>query len=185
VLPGLPRLVFQTGNGGGKRPPRPPSLRNSYLRFLRGWMLTLVRRRGGAERVGGEPLRLPPVFHAGLIEGIDSREYLLYLAERIGERADERRGSPVRPALRVRPVRIATRHPGSSFPCTGESATSRITVLEKPAGTASSSVEQPQLLLFPARASVAVRGNVFERCPAAKIFFARIFSGRPPKEKRR
>jgi len=37
--------------------------------------------------VGGEPLRPPPVFHAGLIEGIDSREYLLYLAERMRESA--------------------------------------------------------------------------------------------------
>jgi NAD+--dinitrogen-reductase ADP-D-ribosyltransferase len=30
---------------------------------------------------------LPPVFHAGRIEGIDSREYLLYLAERMRESA--------------------------------------------------------------------------------------------------
>jgi NAD+--dinitrogen-reductase ADP-D-ribosyltransferase len=64
------------------------SLRNNYLRFLRGWMLDASSAEGAVLKGWVESrFGLPPVFHAGRIEGIDSREYLLYLAERMRESA--------------------------------------------------------------------------------------------------
>ena len=82
-------LVFQTGKWRRETTPLGRrSLRNSYLRFLRGWMLDASSAEGAVLKGWVESrFGLPPVFHAGLIEGIDSREYLLYLAERMRESA--------------------------------------------------------------------------------------------------
>ena len=95
-------LVFQTGKWRRETTPLGRrSLRNSYLRFLRGWMLDASSAEGAVLKGWVESrFGLPPIFHAGLIEGIDSREYLLYLAERMRESArTQRRGCPVRPSL--------------------------------------------------------------------------------------
>jgi NAD+--dinitrogen-reductase ADP-D-ribosyltransferase len=82
-------LVFQTGKWRRKTTPLGRrSFRNSYLRFLRGWMLDASSAEGAVLKGWVESrFGLPPVFHAGRIEGIDSREYLLYLAERMRESA--------------------------------------------------------------------------------------------------
>ena len=82
-------LVFQTEKWRRETtPPGRRSLRNSYLQFLRGWMLDASSAEGAVLKGWVESrFGLPPVFHAGRIEGIDSREYLLYLAERMRESA--------------------------------------------------------------------------------------------------
>jgi NAD+--dinitrogen-reductase ADP-D-ribosyltransferase len=82
-------LVFQTEKWRRETTPLGRrSLRNSYLRFLRGWMLDASSAEGAVLKGWVESrFGLPPVFHAGRIEGIDSREYLLYLAERMRESA--------------------------------------------------------------------------------------------------
>ena len=82
-------LVFQTGKWRRETTPLGRrSLRNSYLRFLRGWMLDASSAEGAVLKGWVESrFGLPPVFHAGRIEGIDSREYLVYLAERMRESA--------------------------------------------------------------------------------------------------
>ena len=82
-------LVFQTAKWRRETTPLGRrSLRNSYLRFLRGWMLDASSAEGAVLKGWVESrFGLPPVFHAGRIEGIDSREYLLYLAERMRESA--------------------------------------------------------------------------------------------------
>ena len=43
--------------------------------------------RGRAERMGGEPLRSPPNFHAGPISDLHAPAYVLYLVERMRESA--------------------------------------------------------------------------------------------------
>ena len=82
-------LVYQTGKWRRETTPLGRrSLRNSYLRFLRGWMVDASSAEGAVLKGWVESrFGLPPVFHAGRIEGIDSREYLLYLAERMRESA--------------------------------------------------------------------------------------------------
>jgi NAD+--dinitrogen-reductase ADP-D-ribosyltransferase len=82
-------LVFQTEKLRQETTPLGRrSLRNSYLRFLRGWMLDASSAEGAVLKGWVESrFGLPPVFHAGRIEGIDSREYLLYLVERMRESA--------------------------------------------------------------------------------------------------
>jgi len=131
---------FKPENGGGKRPPRPP-VAPEQLPPVPPRMDARREFGGGgcAERVGREPLRPPPVFHAGLIEGIDSREYLLYLAERM-RRARGR--TPWRPSSTCSTSSSSTNcdvgiRGSPPSPCTGESATSRITGSSRsPAGTA-------------------------------------------------
>jgi len=64
------------------------SLRNGYRRFLRGWMLDASSAEGAVLKGWVESrFGLPPVFHAGRIDGVDSREYVRYLAERMRESA--------------------------------------------------------------------------------------------------
>ena len=64
------------------------SLRNGYLRFLRGWMVDASSAEGAVLKGWVESrFGIPPVFHAGRIDGADSAEYLLYLAERMRESA--------------------------------------------------------------------------------------------------
>jgi len=64
------------------------SLRSGYLRFLRGWMLDASSAEGAVLKGWVESrFGIPPVFHAGVIEGVDSEGYLRYLAERMRESA--------------------------------------------------------------------------------------------------
>jgi NAD+---dinitrogen-reductase ADP-D-ribosyltransferase len=78
-------LVFQAGEWR-REPTRlgRRSLRNGYLRFLRGWMLDASSAEGAVLKGWVESrFGIPPVFHAGRIESADSGAYLLYLAERM------------------------------------------------------------------------------------------------------
>ena len=82
-------LVFQVGKWRKESSPLGRrSLRNSYLRFLRGWMQDASSPEGAVLKGWVESrFGLPPVFHAGLIEDVHTPAYLLYLAERMRESA--------------------------------------------------------------------------------------------------
>jgi NAD+--dinitrogen-reductase ADP-D-ribosyltransferase len=82
-------LVFQVGkwrkesSSLGRR-----SLRNSYLRFLRGWMQDASSPEGAVLKGWVESrLGLPPTFHAGPIADLHAPAYVLYLVERMRESA--------------------------------------------------------------------------------------------------
>ncbi len=80
-------VVFQAGRPRSEASPADRrSLRNGYLRFLRGWMLDASSEEGAVLKGWVESrFGIPPVYHAGRIEKVDSREYLLYLSERMRE----------------------------------------------------------------------------------------------------
>jgi len=60
------------------------SLKNSYLRFLRGWMVDANSCEGAVLKGWVESrFGLPPLFHRQPIPGPDSEAYLAYLAERM------------------------------------------------------------------------------------------------------
>ncbi|MEW6720561.1 MAG: NAD(+)--dinitrogen-reductase ADP-D-ribosyltransferase [Thermodesulfobacteriota bacterium] len=60
------------------------SLRNGYLRFLRGWIHDASSGEGAVLKGWVESrFGIPPVYHAGRIDRADSREYLAYLGERM------------------------------------------------------------------------------------------------------
>jgi NAD+--dinitrogen-reductase ADP-D-ribosyltransferase len=83
------RIVFRVG-AWHREPSRLSrrSLRNSYLRFLRGWMLDSSSPEGAVLKGWVESrFGIPPAFHAGLIEDIHCPAYFLYLAERMRESA--------------------------------------------------------------------------------------------------
>jgi NAD+--dinitrogen-reductase ADP-D-ribosyltransferase len=82
-------LVFQVGKWRkeasllGRR-----SLRNSYLRFLRGWMQDASSPEGAVLKGWVESrFGLPPTFHAGPITDLHAPAYVLYLVERMRESA--------------------------------------------------------------------------------------------------
>jgi|SRR5659263_289614 len=82
-------LVFQVGKWRkessllGRR-----SLRNSYLRFLRGWMHDASSPEGAVLKGWVESrFGLPPTFHAGPITDLHAPAYVLYLVERMRESA--------------------------------------------------------------------------------------------------
>lgn len=110
--------VFLTGKvPRGVSPADRRSLRNGYLRFLRGWMLDSSSGEGAVLKGWVESrFGLPPVFHAGRIEGTDTGEYLVYLGERM-------RGSTLTNAVEPQfdllyeyvQYELARRHPGVSF----------------------------------------------------------------------
>jgi NAD+--dinitrogen-reductase ADP-D-ribosyltransferase len=79
--------VFRTGKvPRGVSPAARRSLKNGYLRFLRGWMLDASSEEGAVLKGWVESrFGLPPVFHAGRIENADTEEYLVYLSERMRE----------------------------------------------------------------------------------------------------
>src|SRR3972149_560372 len=116
---------------------------------------------GRAERVGGKPVRHPPRVPRRPHRG-RPRSRLPPLPRRAdaGERPDQCRRVPVRPALRVRAVRT----PATSSGCPGLHA---IPGGEKPRGLPRrredrgnrrrAAPQQPQLLLLPARARLGVR----------------------------
>jgi len=80
-------LLFRSGQW--RQEPTPQgrrSLRNSYLRFLRGWMLDASSEEGAVLKGWVESrFGLPPVFHAGRVDGFESPEYVRYLAARMRE----------------------------------------------------------------------------------------------------
>lgn len=60
------------------------SLRNSYVRFLRGWMFDSNSVEGAALKGWVESrIGIPPTFHKGPIEDIHSDAYLAYLSDRM------------------------------------------------------------------------------------------------------
>ena len=64
------------------------SLRNDYLHFLRGWIHDANSEEGAVLKGWVESrFGLYPVFHAGMINGPDCKEYLIYLKERMRENA--------------------------------------------------------------------------------------------------
>lgn len=60
------------------------SLKNSYLRFLRGWMFESNSKEGAVLKGWVESrMGLPPSYHQGCIEGIHTEAYYLYMVERM------------------------------------------------------------------------------------------------------
>ena len=60
------------------------SIRNSYLRFLRGWMMDSNSVEGAVLKGWVESrLGLPPTFHRSRISGIFAEEYLLFAYDRM------------------------------------------------------------------------------------------------------
>ena len=171
-------LVFQTGTWRRETTPLGRrSLRNSYLRFLRGWMLDASSAEGAVLKGWVESrFGLPPVFHAGLIEGIDSREYLLYLAERMRQSARTNAVEAQFDLLyEVVQYELRRRHPGiSSFTLyRGVRNLGDYRVLGNP-GRNRAVVRLNNLNSFSSRLEHAWQfgGTVFEAdVPAAKIFF--------------
>jgi len=82
-------IVFRVGKWRKESSPLGRrSLRNSYLRFLRGWIQDASSPEGAVLKGWVESrFGLLPVFHAGLIEDVHTPAYLLYLAERMRESA--------------------------------------------------------------------------------------------------
>jgi len=66
-------------SAGGRK-----SLKNSYLRFLRGWMFDSNSREGAVLKGWVESrLGLPPTFHRVPIEDIHAEAYFLYMVDRM------------------------------------------------------------------------------------------------------
>ncbi|MBE0607702.1 MAG: N-acyl homoserine lactonase [Deltaproteobacteria bacterium] len=82
-------LVFQVGKWRKESSPLGRrSLRNSYLRFLRGWMQDASSPEGAVLKGWVESrFGLFPAFHAGLIANLHAPAYVLYLVERMRESA--------------------------------------------------------------------------------------------------
>jgi NAD+--dinitrogen-reductase ADP-D-ribosyltransferase len=82
-------LVFQVGKRRKESSPLGRrSLRNGYLRFLRGWMLDSSSPEGAVLKGWVESrFGLPPTFHAGPIADLHAPAYVLYLVERMRESA--------------------------------------------------------------------------------------------------
>ncbi len=80
-------LVFQVGKWRKESSPLGRrSLRNSYLRFLRGWMQDASSPEGAVLKGWVESrFGLPPTFHAGPITDLHAPAYVLYLVERMRE----------------------------------------------------------------------------------------------------
>lgn len=80
-------FVFQVGKW--RKEPSPlgrRSLRNSYLRFLRGWMQDASSAEGAVLKGWVESrFGIPPTFHAGPIADLHAPAYVLYLLERMRE----------------------------------------------------------------------------------------------------
>ena len=81
--------VFQVGKWRKEASPLGRrSLRNSYLRFLRGWMQDASSPEGAVLKGWVESrFGLPPTFHAGPIADLHGPAYVLYLVERMRESA--------------------------------------------------------------------------------------------------
>jgi len=182
-------LVFQAGKWRRETSPLGRrSLRNGYLRFLRGWMLDASSAEGAVLKGWVESrFGIPPVFHAGRIEDVDSREYILYLAERMRESA---RTNAVESQFDLLyefvQYELRRRHPGvPSFTLyRGVRNVADYRILENPGGNRPV-VRLNNLNSFSSRLEHAWQfgSHVFEAdVPAAKIFFrADILPGVLPK----
>jgi len=182
-------LVFQAGKWRKETSPSGRrSLRNGYLRFLRGWMLDASSAEGAVLKGWVESrFGIPPAFHAGQIEDADSREYLLYLAERMRESA---RTNAVESQFDLLyefvQYELRRRHPGVlSFTLyRGVRNLTDYRILEDPGGSRVV-VRLNNLNSFSSRLEHAWQfgSHVFEAdVPAAKIFFrADILPGVLPK----
>jgi NAD+--dinitrogen-reductase ADP-D-ribosyltransferase len=164
------------------------SLRSGYLRFLRGWMLDASSSEGAVLKGWVESrFGIPPVFHAGMIEGVDSAAYLVYLAERMRESA---RTNAVESQFDLLyefvQYELRRRHPGvPSFTLyRGVRNVADYRILENPGGNRAV-VRLNNLNSFSSRLEHAWQfgSHVFEaEVPAAKIFFrADILPGVLPK----
>jgi NAD+--dinitrogen-reductase ADP-D-ribosyltransferase len=171
-------LLFQAGRWRKESSPSGRrSLRNGYLRFLRGWMLDASSAEGAVLKGWVESrFGIPPVFHAGRIEDVDSREYLLYLSERMRESA---RTNAVESQFDLLyefvQYELRRRHPGvPSFALyRGVRNLPDYRFLESPGGNLAV-VRLNNLNSFSSRLEYAWQfgSHVFEACvPAAKIFF--------------
>lgn len=171
-------LVFQVGKWRKEASPLGRrSLRNSYLRFLRGWMQDASSPEGAVLKGWVESrFGLPPTFHAGPITDLHSPAYVLYLVERMRESA---RTNAVEPQFDILyefvQYELRRRHPGiSSFILyRGVRNLGDYRILEKP-GANRAVVRLNNLNSFSSRLEHAWQfgGNVFEAdVPAAKIFF--------------
>jgi len=171
-------LVFEVGkwrkesSSLGRR-----SLRNSYLRFLRGWMQDSSSAEGAVLKGWVESrLGLPPTFHAGPIADLHAPAYVLYLVERMRESA---RTNAVEAQFDLLyeyvQYELRRRHPGvRSFTLyRGIRNIEDYRILEHP-GANRIVVRLNNLNSFSSRLEHAWQfgGNVFETdVPAAKIFF--------------
>jgi NAD+---dinitrogen-reductase ADP-D-ribosyltransferase len=153
------------------------SLKNDFLRFLRGWMQDASSEEGAVLKGWVESrFGLPPVFHAGRIAGTDSREYLVYLRERMREST---RSNAIESQLDLVyefvQYELARRHPGvSTFRLyRGIRNLGDYLFLEEAAGSRAT-VRMNSLNSFSARLEYAWEfgSHVFEaEVPACKIFF--------------
>jgi len=81
------KQIYLSGKwrGGGTYAER-RSLRNDYLHFLRGWIHNTNSEEGAVLKGWVESrFGLPPSFHAGMINSLDCKEYMIYLEERMRE----------------------------------------------------------------------------------------------------
>ena len=176
-------LVFQVGKWRKESSPLGRrSLRNSYLRFLRGWMQDASSPEGAVLKGWVESrFGLPPTFHAGPIADLHAPAYVLYLVERMRESA---RTNAVESQFDLLyefvQYELRRRHPGvPAFTLyRGVRNLADYRVLEDPGrNRVRRPPEQPQLLLLPARARVAVRsGSSRPTFPASRSSSARTSS---------
>ena len=171
-------LVFRAGKWRNERSPGTRrSLRNSYLRFLRGWMLDSSTPEGAVLKGWVESrFGLPPTFHAGPIADLHAPAYVLYLVERMRESA---RTNAVEAQFDLLyefvQYELRRRHPGvPSFTLyRGVRNLADYRILENHGGNRIV-VRLNNLNSFSSRLEHAWQfgGNVFEAdVPAAKIFF--------------
>jgi len=171
-------LVFQVGKWRKESSPLGRrSLRNSYLRFLRGWMQDASSPEGAVLKGWVESrFGLPPTFHAGPIANLHAPAYVLYLVERMRESA---RTNAVEAQFDLLyefvQYELRRRHPGIPFFTLyrGVRNLGDYRILENPGGNRAV-VRLNNLNSFSSRLEHAWQfgGNVFEaNVPAAKIFF--------------
>ena len=182
-------LVFQVGKWRKESSPLGRrSLRNSYLRFLRGWMQDASSPEGAVLKGWVESrFGLPPVFHAGLIPDLHAPAYVLYLVERMRESSRSNAvDSQFDLLYEFVQYELRRRHPGiPSFTLyRGVRNLGDYRILENPGG-GRVVVRLNNLNSFSSRLEHAWQfgGNVFETgVPAAKIFFrADLLPGVLPK----
>ncbi|MCL1926308.1 MAG: NAD(+)--dinitrogen-reductase ADP-D-ribosyltransferase [Syntrophorhabdaceae bacterium] len=110
--------VFLAGKWrGGTTYAERRSLRNDYLRFLRGWIHNANSEEGAVLKGWVESrFGLPPVFHSGKIDSPECEEYMVYLGDRMRESA---RSNAIESQLDLVyeyvQYELARRHPGTLF----------------------------------------------------------------------
>ena len=112
------KLAYLSGKWrGGATYAERRSLRNDYLRFLRGWIHNANSEEGAVLKGWVESrFGLPPVFHAGTIDDPDCGEYLVYLKDRMRESARSNAiESQFDLVYEYVQYELARRHPGVIF----------------------------------------------------------------------